>query len=473
MAKPHWTGPPGTIGAVAVPQSPRLTNSNLGGGVVREPFPGAWQQNVTSPAPPPLLSFSAVYGCVNVISSDIAKLPIKLWRKLPTGGRKLADDHPIHRLLQNPNGYQTHVDFFSYFFVSVLLAGNAYIYVTRDERGVAKRLDVLNPYFVRPLVADTGDIYYQIGASNSLPLVTEIPADGAIVPARDVIHHRIMCVDHPLVGVTPLYAAAMSASVGLRANTSSAEFFANMARPSGILTAPGKVSKDLADRLRTEWDQNYGAGRWGKTAMLGDGLKWERITLSAVDSQLIELLRWGVADLARVYRVPGFLLGDLDKVTFRNSETLMRAYYSGCLQYHLEGVEARLDTAFALASDIELEFDVDAIFRTDLDVRFAAYKEGINTGFLTINEARAQEGLPNVTGGSEPLIQVQYQPLSKLGKEPPTPAAPTPDTPATEEPSPPEPTGSDKPAKDDDGIAGYVRYSDVLHEEIPEVADVA
>jgi HK97 family phage portal protein len=477
--KPHFRGPAGTYNMLPVPSSPPGGGTTVNNAtIIREPYPGAWQQNVIAvPNTPPLLSFSAVYGCVNVISSDIAKLPINLWRKLKDGGRVLADDHPIHRLLQSPNPYQTHVDFFSYFFVSLLLAGNAYVYLTRDARGVVKRMDVLNPSFVRPLVSDvTGDVFYQIGRSTSLPLlVSEYnpERDGAIVPARYMIHHRIMCVDHPLVGVTPLYAAAMAATLGVRAAESSSQFFGNMARPAGVLTAPGKISKELADRLRAEWDANYGPGRAGRTAMLGDGLKWEAITMTAVDAQLLELLRWGIADVARVYRVPGFLLGDLDKVTYRNSETLMRTYYSGCLQYHLEALEARLDTTFDLAADVDVEFDVDAILRTDLDVRFTAYKEGIQSGFMTINEARAQEGWPGVEGGDEPMMQVQFRPLSMLD-EPATPTAPT--TPAA--PTAPPPSDKPKPpgenpkpdATDDEeaeGIAAFVRFSDVLHEGVP------
>jgi HK97 family phage portal protein len=445
---------------------PSLPNTGGVGGVIRESFPGAWQMNAAPlPMSPPLLSFSAVYSCVNVISSDIAKLPVKLWRKLPAGGRELAINHPIYGVLQSPNPYQTHVDFFSFFLVSLLLAGNAYAIITRDQRGVPARMDVLNPYYVRPLVAETGDIFYQVTRSNSTALVpAEMLEEGFVVPARDIIHHRIMCVDHPLVGVTPLYAAAMSATVGVKANAASAEFFANMARPAGILTAPGKVSPELAKRLTEEWDKNYGPGKSGKTAMLGDGLKWERITLSAVDSQLIDLLRWGVSDVARVYRVPSFLLGDLDKVTYRNSETLMRAYYSGCLQYHIEALEARLDTAFNLASDVEIEFDIDAILRSDLDVRFTAYKEGIQSGFLTINEARAQEGLKKVDGGDEPMMQVQFAPLSTLDgsqvNQPP-PAAPAPEPPAP----PPTEAGTEEAS-----IASFVRFSDGLREAFPEVA---
>lgn len=445
-----------------VPSPPHVGGTNVG--VIRESYPGAWQQNaIPVPLAPPLLSFSAVYSCVNIISSDISKLPINLWRKLAKGGRKLADDHPIYRVLQNPNPYQTHVDFFAYFLVSLLLAGNAYALITRDARGVASRMDVLNPYFVRPLVAETGDVFYQISRSNSLSLVADFqPQEGHyIVPASEIIHHRMSCVDHPLIGVTPLYAAAMSASMGVRALSSAAEFFANMGRPSGLLTAPGKVSKDLADRLRTEWQQNYGPGQSGKTAMLGDGLKWEPITLSAVDSQLIDLLKFGVADVGRVYRVPSFLLGDLDKVTYRNSETLMRTYYSGCLQYHLEALEARFSTAFDLANDIELEFDVDAILRTDLDVRFAAYKEGITSGFMTINQARDLEGWAAVDGGDEPMMQVQYAPLSTLdGTQLKPPAVPPPAP-------PPEPPKPPPPSEEEAVLAPFLRYREVLHAEIP------
>jgi HK97 family phage portal protein len=413
---------------------------------------------------PPLLSFSAVYSCVNIISSDVSKLPINVWRTLPKGGRTLASDHPIQAMLQYPNPYQTHIDFFAYFMVSLLLAGNAYALITRDGRGMVSRMDVLNPYFVRPLVAVTGDVFYQVSHSQSIALVSDLSPPGEdgryVIPQSEIIHHRVMCVDHPLVGVTPLYAAALAATVGLRAGQSAAEFFANMGRPSGLLTAPGKVSKELADRLRAEWDKNYGPGQTGKTAMLGDGLKWEAITISAVDSQLLELLKWGISDVARVYRVPGFLLGELDKVTYRNSETLMRTYYSGCLQYHLEALEARFAAAFGLAKGVELEFDVDAILRTDLDVRFAAYREGITSGFLCINEARAKEGLASVEGGDEPMMQIQYAPLSTLdGSNVAPPAL-----------KPPEPPPGPPPTSEDDLVASYVRFSDHLHEAIPEAA---
>ena len=455
--KPHVT--PRAAPMLPVPSPPHVGGTNVG--VIRESYPGAWQQNATPvPLAPPLLSFSAVYGCVNIISSDIGKLPINLWRKLDSGGRKIADDHPIYAVLQNPNPYQTHVDFFAYFLVSLLLAGNAYALLTRDGRGVVKRMDILNPYFVRPLVAETGDVYYQISRSNSLSLVADFqPQEGHyVVPASEVIHHRMMCVDHPLIGVTPLYAAAMSAAMGVKAVSSAAEFFANMARPSGVLSAPGKVSKELADRLREEWEANYGPGKSGKTAMLGDGLKWEAIALSAVDSQLLDLLKFGVADVARVYRVPSFLLGELDKVTYRNSETLMRTYYSGCLQYHLEALEARLTQAFALATDVELEFDIDAILRAEIDVRYAAYEKGIQSGFLTINEVRATEGWPKVDGGDEPMMQVQYAPLSTLDGtqlQPPAPTAPPP-----EPPKPP-------PTNEEAVLAPFLRYREVLHAEIP------
>ena len=461
MSKPRIR--PRSKSLLPVPSPPHVGGTNVG--VIRESYPGAWQQNAMPvPLAPPLLSFSAVYSCVNIISSDIAKLPINLWRTLETGGREKADNHPIYALLQNPNPYQTHVDFFAYFLVSLLLAGNAYAILTRDRRGVVSRMDVLNPYFVRPLVAETGDVFYQISRSNSLSLVADFePQEGHyVVPASEVIHHRIMCVDHPLIGVTPLYAAAMSGSMGVRALSSAAEFFANMGRPSGLLTAPGKVSKELADRLRTEWQQNYGPGQSGKTAMLGDGLKWEPITLSAVDSQLIDLLKFGVSDVGRVYRVPAFMLGELDKVTYRNSETLMRTYYSGCLQYHLEALEARLSSAFALAPDVELEFDIDAILRAELDVRFAAYEKGIQSGFLTINEARDLEGLKNVKGGDEPMMQVQYAPLSTLDGTQLKPTAPPPAAPPPDEPPKPPPT------KDaDEVIASFFRYSEILHEGIP------
>jgi HK97 family phage portal protein len=405
-----------------VPGSPLLPS-------IHEPFLGAWQRNLSCANPVSLLAFSAVYACINVISSDIGKLPVRVWRSREDGGRELQPRHPIDRLLRSPNHYQTTVDFIQQLKVSVLLAGNAYVYLIRDDRGVVSEMHVLNPSYVTPLVAEDGSVYYQLNRSQSHPLTGIGNEDRWILPARDIMHHRVMTVDHPLVGVSPMFAAAMSAAVGAGITAASQNFFQNSARPAGVLTAPGKIDKELAERLKTDWERSYGAGGQGRTAVLGSGLEWKPLTMTAVDAQLIEQLRWSIEDVARVFRVPTFLLGDLTKASYRNSEQMMRTYYSGCLSYHLEALEARFARAFDLAADVYIEFDVNALLRTEMDVRFTAYQSALSSGWLSINDVRAKEGEAKLKGGDEPLVQMQYVPLSMAAKGPApavVPAAPVP-----------------------------------------------
>jgi HK97 family phage portal protein len=206
-----------------------------------------------------------------------------------------------------------------------------------------------------------------------------------------------------------------------------------------VLTAPGKISKDTADRLKEDWDNNYTGQRYGKTAVLPEGLKWEPLTITAQDAQLIEQLRWSVEDVARVFRVPPFMLGDTTKTSYRNSEQLARAYLSGCLSYHIEALEQRFARAFEFPVDYELKFDLSTLLRAEIDVRYAAYQQALSSAWATINEVRAQEGLAPVEGGDEPHIQIQYVPLSASGK------APVPGS-AASGPVEPSPAGEPAPA---------------------------
>ena len=241
-----------------------------------------------------------------------------------------------------------------------------------------------------------------------------------------MFHHRVMCVDHPLVGVTPLFAAGASASIGSNATSGSAEFLSKIARPSGVLTAPGKIDPALAEKLKKDWAENYSGINAGMPAVLGGGLEWKPLTVSAVDLQVIELLRFSVEDVGRVYRVPPFMLGEMAKATYKNSEQMMRAYYSGCLSYHLTSLETRYDRMLDLASDVYCKFNLDDLLRSEMDVRYDAYQKALASGWIAPNEVRRKEGYAKVAGGDEPMMQMQYVPLSIAAEGPPEPADPTP-----------------------------------------------
>jgi HK97 family phage portal protein len=192
-------------------------------------------------------------------------------------------------------------------------------------------------------------------------------------------------------------------------------------------------------RLQQDWDNNYSGAGFGKTAVLPEGLQWEPLTITAQDAQLIEQLRWSVEDVGRVFRVPPFKLGDTTKTTYRNSEQLSRAYLNDCLAYHIEAIEERFEFAFDFPPNYEIKFDLSQFLRTEIDVRYTAYQQALNGGWLSINEVRGSEGLEPVKGGDEPRVQMQYVPLSAANGPPkaaPAPGTPTPADPPAD-PGPP------------------------------------
>lgn len=409
-----------------------------GGAIIREPFTGAWQRNISEAAAmgPNVYANSAVFTCTNIISSDISILPVQVLRVNPADGiREEHRFHPAWLLMQQPNSYQTTLQFIQQYLTSKLTNGNTYVLLLRDARTVINEMHVLNPSRVQPLTADDGSIFYKIG-KDVLAGVEEIT-----VPARDMLHDRAMTLWHPLVGMSPLFAAGMSAMMAGRMQMASEQFFANMARSSGVLIAPGKIDPVVARKLQTEWEANYSGHGLGRTAVLSNGLDYKPMTISAADSEMVSQLRWTIEDIARVYRVPQYMVGEMSKATYRNSEQMSRDYFRQCLAYHIRAFEQCFTKAFGMAPGTEVVFDLSDMFRMEADVRFANHQISLNSGFKSINEVRWDEDMPPVPGGDEPRVQMQYVPLSQANVPPPasTPA-PAPPPPAAEPaPSPPAP----------------------------------
>jgi HK97 family phage portal protein len=410
--------------------------------------PGSWQRNLGEGfLGQELIAFSAVYACINSIASDISKLPPIVYQVDPETDAKTPQRTDYYvRLMEQPNSFQTHVDFMYAFVQSYLFQGNTYCLCRRNARDEINALYILNPHRVQPLIVrEDGSIFYRCAEDHLAGL-----APGTVVPARDMIHHRLPLIPgFPLTGVTPIFAAAASSSVGLKILQNSQQFFANAARPSGMLVTEQSLSPETAARYKQEWEQNYRGEGTGKVALLGGGMKWEPLTITAQDAQLIEQLRWSVEDVGRVFRVPPFMLGDMTKISYRNNEQLVRAYLTNCLGYHIRAIEQRFKAAFEFGPDYSFELDLAAMLRTEIDVRFAAYREALNAGWQSINEVRAQEGLEPVKGGETPRVQVQYVPIDKPATPMPPPGSPGPGEPATDPnaplPEPASPTPEETP----------------------------
>jgi len=385
-------------------------DSRAGGwqSIIRESYPGAWQQNIEIDPKENLFRFSAIYACVTGISSDIAKLHLSVMREDNNGILTEQRTGAVPRLIRKPNQYQTRFQFVQHWLLSKLLTGNTYALKSKNAQGLVEKLFILEPSFVTVLVSDSGDVYYQIKQDNLTGNMD------VTVPASEIIHDRHACLFHPLVGIGPIYACGYSATMGNAIQQNSAGFFKNKSSPGGILTAPGRISDDAAKRLKEHWDNNYSGAKAGKVAVLGDGLKFERMTVSATDAQLIEQLKWTVEDIGRAFRYPGYKLGSGSAPISNNVEMLNLEYYSGCLQPLIESMESVLDDGLGLPQGTHMQFDLEGLTRMDTESRFKTAGESLKVA--SINEARKRLNMAPVDGGESVYTQQQYYALSDLVK---------------------------------------------------------
>ncbi|STY93327.1 phage portal protein [Moraxella bovis] len=387
--------------------TPVANNGNGWLPIIHEPYTGAWQKNDELKRTD-LTNFHAIFACVSLIASDIGKL--KMDTKSVQNGVLLPTKSHAQRLLKKPNPHQTWQQFVENWITSKLLRGNAYILKERDLFGDIFRLYVLNPDRVKVLVSDRGEVFYQISHDKLFGL------SETTVPASEIIHDRFNCFYHPLVGLSPISACAVSAGVGLAIQSSQATLFNNDSRPSGILSVPSAINQAKADEIRANWRNRYTGANRGDVAVLGDGAKYEPISLSAADTQAIEQLKMTAQTVCSVFHIPPFKVGMGELKAGQKPSDLNEIYYSDCLQHYIEAIENLLDEHLNLEKGTEIIADLTSLIRMDSMSQMLYLKEGTHSGILSPNEARATLGLPPVIGGESPLMQQQNYSLSALAK---------------------------------------------------------
>lgn len=359
-----------------------------------------------------VLAHPTVYACITLIASDVAKVGLEL-RMREEGYWEVTQNPAFSPVLRKPNHYQTRQQFIEVWMISKLQRGNTYVLKVRDARRIVVKLYVLDPMRVQPLVAPDGSVFYQLNSDDLSGLPMDLPA----VPASEIIHDRMECMFHPLVGVSPIFACGVAATLGLKIDAAAAKFFQNMSRPSGVLTAPAAISDEVAARLKREWESNYTADNLGKVAVLGDSLKYESMAINATDAQQAEQLLLSDKRICSAFHVPGFMVGVGDLPSFDNVQALWQQYYNQCLQKHFEAIEAVLDEGLGIAgSDLRTEFCLDDLLR--MDSKTLAEVEGLKVqrGIASPNEARSKFNLPEADGGDSPMVQQQNYSLAALAK---------------------------------------------------------
>jgi HK97 family phage portal protein len=397
---------------------------------------GSWQQD-RELTRDEVLSFGPVYSCVTLIASDIGKICLRLMSKIE-GIWTETTSTAFTPVLRKPNHFQTRQQLIECWVISKLLHGNAYILKQRDARNVVVALYVLDPTRVTPLVAPDGSVFYQLQRDD----LSKLPGDYPAVPAREIIHDRAECLFHPLVGISPLYAATLGATQGLRIQKNSEKFFKNMSRPGGMLTAPDTIDEATATRLKTEFEANYSGDKIGRLFVGGDGLEFKAMAIPAEQAQLVEQLALSAEQVASVFHVPAFKIGAGPVPSYNNVEALNLQYYSQCLQKMFNAIEDLLDDGLGLyALNYRIEFDTDDLLRMDQMTQVEMLTKASGGAYLKPDEARAKQNLPKVPGGDALYKQHQDYSLEALAKRDAKadpfakePAAPAP-SPQSEEPS--------------------------------------
>lgn len=377
---------------------------------IRESYPGAWQQNVEVQLDT-VLTFPTVFRCISLIASDVAKMRIRLVELTADSIWVEATNSAYSPVLRKPNRFQNRIQFYTNWMESKLIAGNTVVLKQRDGRRVVVAEYVLDWNRVKPLVAPDGSVFYELQTDHLSGL-----GDTVTVPASEVIHDRWNTIHHPLIGTSPIYACGLAATQGIRIQSNSAQFFANGSNPGGILTAPGAIEQETADRLKAYWDENFTGKNSGKVAVLGDGLKYEQMAVTAVDAQLIEQLKWSSATVCSVFGVPPYKVGVGEAPANNNVEALGQQYYSDCLQIHIESIELCQDEGLEIKGPYGTEFDLDDLLRMDQATQVKTLKEATTGGLMKPDEARKKLGFGKVKGGDAVYMQQQNFSLEALAK---------------------------------------------------------
>lgn len=359
---------------------------------------------------------SAVYACVRVPAEDLAKLRLQVWRSLPDGARVEARDHPLYQVLRRPNRLMSPVSFMMAMATAYGFRGNAIAVKLYDERGHLTGLWPVHPGAVTIYEAMDGTLFYAVSRRTTLDnaVLRNLPL---MIPDSEIVHVRGLTLDG-IVGMSPLAQLREAIGISIAGEALTASLMANGAQPGGVLKHPSKLSPEAAERLRAGWQRRYaGPGRAGSTVVLEEGMEFQRLGMTSVDAQFLEQRKLGIEEIARGFRVPLHMIGVLDRMTNNNVEALTRSYYDQTLMPICEAFEAEIARAFDLPEDLYVEFDVHRLLRADFKTRQEGNRVQFQSGALSPNEWRIDEGRNPVPAGdvfARPLNTAYVTPTGEI-----------------------------------------------------------
>lgn len=361
---------------------------------------------------------TAVYSCVRILAEAVASLPLHIYRYTDAGKEQVAG-HPLYHILHDePNPEMTSFVYRETLMSHLLVWGNAYSQIIRDGAGRVLGLYPLLPNKVEVDRTESGElVYYYSRNSEENPNFKEY---GRIaLKAEDVLHIPGLGFDG-LVGYSPIAMAKNAVGMTLACEEYGASFFANGANPGGVLEHPG-VLKD-PKKVRDSWNEVYrGIGNAHKVAVLEEGMKYQQIGIPPEEAQFLETRKFQINEIARLYRIPPHMVGDLEKSSFSNIEQQSLEFVKYTLDPWVIRWEQSLQKALLLPEEKKeyfIKLNVDGLLRGDYQSRMAGYATARQNGWMSTNDIRELEDLnpiPEEEGGNLYLINGNMTKLKDAG----------------------------------------------------------
>ena len=362
---------------------------------------------------------TAVYACVRILAEAVASLPLHVYEYQDDGGKKLVHDHPLYYLLHDePNPEMTSFVFRETLMSHLLIWGNAYAQIIRNGAGRVLGLYPLLPDKMEVQRDDKGNIYYVYSRnSDENPMFKEY---GNIkLKAEDVLHIPGLGFDG-LIGYSPIAMAKNAVGMTLACEEYGASFFANGANPGGVLEHPG-VLKDPS-KVRESWNSVYrGVSNAHKIAVLEEGMKYQQIGIPPEEAQFLETRKFQINEIARLYRIPPHMVGDLDKSSFSNIEQQSLEFVKYTLDPWVIRWEQSLQRSLLLPGEkgkYFIKLNVDGLLRGDYQSRMNGYAVGRQNGWFSANDIREMENMNPISdeeGGNLYLINGAMTKLADAG----------------------------------------------------------
>jgi HK97 family phage portal protein len=354
--------------------------------------------------PETALRSTVVLACVRVLSSSVAGLPLHLYRRLPNGGKEIAREVPLYRILhERPNGWQTSYEWREQIMLHLLTHGQAFVEIA--GAGPATQLIVLHPSRMQVERIENGRLRYRYREDRGTETIY----------SQDAIMHLRWLSDDGVNGMVPVELARDAIGLARACEIHGASFFGNGARPGVVLSTDSTISAEAAEALRNGWERMHrGSERSHRTAVLQGGLKPIELGGGNMqESQFLETRRFAVEECARVWGVPPHLVGDLSRSSFSNIEQQSIDFVTNGLMPWLRRIESAIARDLITDDSLFAEFDTRGLLRADAAGRSAYFNTLWNLGVASVNEIRAWENMNPVEGGDVRFVQLNMTTLDK------------------------------------------------------------